>query len=128
MADPLEDVKVSVRMLERIVGAVTLLSPNLTFVAFPGGQMGYGIYQPGGTYKSPYHETLPRVPPPLGDGIPYYAMRDKLDEMMAGQKWTWCEVCPDAIVSLWFSFSFRRVLYFLTLRPNRLASHRTALP
>ncbi|EIM89701.1 uncharacterized protein STEHIDRAFT_51972 [Stereum hirsutum FP-91666 SS1] len=98
MADPLEDVKVSVGMLERIVGAVALLSPNLMFVAFPGGQMGYGIYQPGGTYKSPYHEALPRVPPPLGDGIPYYAMRDKLDEMMAGKKWTWCEVCPDAII------------------------------
>ena len=35
--DPLAEVKVNCKMLERAVGTLSLLSPGLKFVAFPSG-------------------------------------------------------------------------------------------
>lgn len=31
--------------------------------------------------------------------VVYPAYREMLDAASKGKKWTWCEVCPDAIVS-----------------------------
>lgn len=32
--------------------------------------------------------------------VVYPAYREMLNAASKGKKWTWCEVCPDAIVSL----------------------------
>ena len=40
-----------------------------------------------------------RIPPPYDKTVSYYAFRNLLKEQSTGKQWTWCEVCPDAIVS-----------------------------
>ena len=40
-----------------------------------------------------------RLPPPHDNKLNYYAFRDLLTEQSKEKQWSWCEVCPDAIVS-----------------------------
>lgn len=104
-------------MLQNVIDAHTLISPNLQFVAFPGGTrvslindlililkltnvQGYGIYAAGGTFTPPLHEDLVNtLPPDYAKTVAYPAYREVLDTASRGKNWTWCEVCPDAIVS-----------------------------
>lgn len=43
-----------------------------------------------------------RVPEPERSKIHYYLMQDYLARASEQQRWTWCEVRPDAIVSVIF--------------------------
>ena len=56
------------------------------------------MYAPGGTYKAPLHEELPPVTPPIGDTIPYHAMREVLKKLQQGRSWSWSEITMDIIV------------------------------
>jgi hypothetical protein len=104
-------------MFENAIQAHNLLSPNLQFVVFPGGtrvsvyhvfallpmliDQGYGIYAPGGTFTPPLHEDMVNnLPPDYAKTVVYTEYRKLLNAASDGRKWTWCEVCPDAIVSL----------------------------
>ena len=40
------------------------------------------------------------LPADYAKTVVYPAYREMLDTASKGKKWTWCEVCPDAIVSL----------------------------
>ena len=40
-----------------------------------------------------------RLPSPHDETLTYYAFRAILQEQSRGKNWTWCEVCPDAVVS-----------------------------
>ncbi|KAK7001656.1 Sirq protein [Favolaschia claudopus] len=92
-----EEIKVNCGMLERVVGAVESLCPKFSFLVWPSGTLGYGIYKPGGgPFKPPYKESMGRLPPP--DTNFYYAFEDFLAERSKGKTWTWAEVRPDAIV------------------------------
>ncbi|KAK7053691.1 Sirq protein [Favolaschia claudopus] len=91
-----EEIKVNCGMLERVVGAVESLCPKFSFLVWPSGTLGYGIYKPGGgPFKPPYKESMGRLPPP--DTNFYYAFEDFLAERSKGKTWTWAEVRPDAI-------------------------------
>lgn len=46
------------------------------------------------------------LPPDYSKTVVYPAYRELLDAASEGKKWTWCEVCPDAIVSLESSSSY----------------------
>lgn len=102
-------------MFQNVIDAHSLLSPRLKFVAFPGGtrvskaiylikltlmNQGYGIYAPGGTFTPPLHEDMVNnLPPDYAKTVVYPEYRKLLNAASEGKKWTWCEVCPDAIVS-----------------------------
>ncbi|GKZ27356.1 hypothetical protein AbraIFM66951_005098 [Aspergillus brasiliensis] len=97
--DDLEEVATNRRMLQKVIDAHNLISPNLQFVAFVGGTRGYGIYSAGGTFTPPLHEDMVNnLPPDYAKTVVYPAYREILNTSSAGRKWTWCEVCPDAIV------------------------------
>ncbi|KAH7147142.1 hypothetical protein B0J13DRAFT_595332 [Dactylonectria estremocensis] len=97
--DDIKEVATNRRMFQNVIDAHTLLSPNLQFVAFPGGTRGYGIYVPGGTFTPPLTEDMVNnLPVEYAKTVVYPAYRKILAEASQGLKWTWCEVCPDAIV------------------------------
>ncbi|KAI1496145.1 hypothetical protein F5X99DRAFT_422359 [Biscogniauxia marginata] len=97
--DPIEEVDVNKRMLKNVLGAVTFLFPSLKFVVFPGGTRGYGIYIPGGTFKPPLTEPMvDNLPADYAKTVVYPAHREFLSAACRGKEWTWCEVCPDAII------------------------------
>lgn len=122
--DDIEEVAVNRRMFQNVIDAHGLLSPDLQFVAFPGGTrvsqinphvnlnlsmtQGYGIYAAGGTFTPPLHEDMVNtLPTDYSKTVAYPAYRDLLHNASKGKKWTWCEVCPDAIVSSVQSMQFR---------------------
>lgn len=43
-----------------------------------------------------------KLPIETANTVVYTAYRRLLDAESKGKKWTWCEVCPDAIVSYFF--------------------------
>lgn len=89
----------NVGMMTTFIHAVTSLAPNLQFVVFPGGTRGYGIYQPGGIFTAPLDESLvAAVPHAYAKTVAYPSFRALLEAASADAKWTWCEVCPDAVV------------------------------
>ncbi|KAI3324465.1 hypothetical protein HD806DRAFT_492679 [Xylariaceae sp. AK1471] len=97
--DEIEEVTTNQQMLQNVIDAHALLSPNLQFVVFPGGTRGYGIYTPGGVFTPPLTENMvDTLPPDYAQRVVYPAYRDLLSAASKGEKWTWCEVCPDAIV------------------------------
>ncbi|KAH6879409.1 hypothetical protein B0T10DRAFT_609852 [Thelonectria olida] len=97
--DDVEEVAANCRMFQNVIDAHSLLSPNLQFVAFPGGTRGYGIYVPGGTFTPPLIEDMVnQLPPDYAKTVVYPAYRKLLNAASKGKSWTWCEVCPDAIV------------------------------
>lgn len=62
---------------------------------------GYGIYSPGGTFTPPLTENMVQhLPIDYAKTVVYPAYREILSAASTGKNWTWCEVCPDAIVSL----------------------------
>ena len=63
-------------------------------------KQGYGIYVPGGTFSPPLTEVMVKnLPPDYAKTVVYPAYRELLSTASEGKNWTWCEVCPDAIVS-----------------------------
>lgn len=92
------EVPVNRGMMERVVGALTHLSPNLKFIVYPTGTRAYGIYKPGGLYKPPLVESMDPLPEPMRSEVFYYAIREVLQEGSKGKEWTWCDIRPDAIV------------------------------
>ncbi|KAJ5104532.1 hypothetical protein NUU61_001879 [Penicillium alfredii] len=97
--DDLEEVAVNRHMFENVIDAHNLISPNLKFVAFPGGTRGYGIYAPGGTFTPPLQEDMVNdLPSDYAKTVVYPVYREILSTASQGKKWTWCEVCPDAII------------------------------
>ena len=58
---------------------------------------------PGGSFTPPLTEDMVNnLPPSYAKTVVYPAYRELLNAASKGKKWTWCEVCPDAIVSLSF--------------------------
>ncbi|RAK99917.1 SDR family oxidoreductase [Aspergillus ibericus CBS 121593] len=99
MDDDLEEVATNRRMLQNVIDVHNMISPKLQFVAFVGGTRGYGIYSPGGTFTPPLHEDMVNnLPPEYTKTVVYPFYRKILNASSAQKKWTWCEVCPDAIV------------------------------
>ncbi|KAL5359231.1 hypothetical protein BJX96DRAFT_148024 [Aspergillus floccosus] len=97
--DDIEEVAINRRMLQNVIDAHNLICPNLQFVVFTGGTRGYGIYVPGGTFSPPLtEEMVHNLPPDYAKTVVYPAYRELLDAASEGKAWTWCEVCPDAII------------------------------
>ncbi|CAG8417499.1 unnamed protein product [Penicillium salamii] len=97
--DDIEEVTTNLRMFKNVIDAHNLISPNLQFVVFPGGTRGYGIYIPGGTFTPPLKEDMVNgLPVDFAKTVVYSAYRKLLDTASEGKNWTWCEVCPDAII------------------------------
>ncbi|KAI0177342.1 hypothetical protein BJ166DRAFT_561117 [Pestalotiopsis sp. NC0098] len=97
--DDIKEVATNLHMFRNVIDAHGLLSPNLQFVAFPGGTRGYGIYVPGGTFTPPLTEDMVNhLPPDYAKTVVYISYRELLNSASQGKKWTWCEVCPDAII------------------------------
>ncbi|KAI0190141.1 hypothetical protein EV127DRAFT_430529 [Xylaria flabelliformis] len=97
--DEIEEVATNRRMLQNVIDAHNLLSPNLQFVVFPGGTRGYGIYSPGGVFTPPLTEDMANnLPSDYAKTVVYPANRELLNVACEGRNWTWCEVCPDAII------------------------------
>ncbi|KAK8119781.1 uncharacterized protein PG998_004407 [Apiospora kogelbergensis] len=95
-----EEVAVNKKMLQNVIDGVSSLSQNLKFVVFPGGTRGYGIYIPGGTFSAPLKEDMVNnLPADYAKTVAYPQFRNVLTEACIGKSWTWCEICPDAIVS-----------------------------
>lgn len=104
-------------MFTNVVRAHNTISPKLKFVAFAGGTrvsiivphrssirthltQGYGIYAPGGTFTPPLREEMVNdLPNDYAKTVVYPVYREILSTESAGKPCTWCEVCPDAIVS-----------------------------
>ncbi|PYH94354.1 hypothetical protein BO71DRAFT_379718 [Aspergillus ellipticus CBS 707.79] len=99
MEDDIEEVATNRRMLQNVIDAHNLVSPKLKFVAFSGGTRGYGIYAPGGTFTPPLHEDMVNnLPADYAETVVYPYYRETLKTASRGKNWTWCEVCPDAII------------------------------
>ncbi|KAH8660323.1 hypothetical protein BX600DRAFT_383064 [Xylariales sp. PMI_506] len=97
--DDIEEVATNLQMFQNVIGVHNLLSPRLQFVVFPGGTRGYGIYLPGGTFTPPLEEDMvDNLPADYAKTVVYPAYRELLNRASAGKQWTWCEVCPDAII------------------------------
>ncbi|KAK8128949.1 hypothetical protein PG984_010057 [Apiospora sp. TS-2023a] len=94
-----EEVAVNKKMLQNVIDAVSSLSQNLKFVVFPGGTRGYGIYIPGGTFSAPLTEDMVNnLPADYEKTVAYPQFRKVLADACRGKSWTWCEICPDAII------------------------------
>ncbi|KAJ7319069.1 hypothetical protein DFH08DRAFT_970966 [Mycena albidolilacea] len=100
IADPDEDIKLNVQMLERAVGAIENLSKNLKFVVLPTGTKVYGVHLIDNfPFTPPLHENLPRIPEPYASKtVFYYRQTDRLKQMSEGKNWTWCELRPDVVI------------------------------
>ncbi|PSN63645.1 hypothetical protein BS50DRAFT_499514 [Corynespora cassiicola Philippines] len=94
-----EEVTTNVGMMRRLVMAVKSLSPNFSFLVYPGGTRGYGIYRPEGVFAAPLVESMAdELPEDYSKTVAYPHYRTMLSEQSKGEKWTWCELCPDVIV------------------------------
>ncbi|KAK7926624.1 hypothetical protein PG985_003622 [Apiospora marii] len=94
-----EEVAINKKMLQNVIDAVSSLSQSLKFVVFPGGTRGYGIYIPGGTFSAPLTEDMVNsLPSDYEKTVAYPQFRKLLADACRGKSWTWCEICPDAII------------------------------
>ncbi|KAI0506926.1 hypothetical protein F5B22DRAFT_621895 [Xylaria bambusicola] len=97
--EDIEEVAVNGHMFQAVITAHNLLCPNLQFVIFPGGTRGYGIYTAGGIFTPPLTETMVNnLPCDYAKTLVYLAYREMLTAASEQKNWTWCEVCPDAII------------------------------
>ncbi|KAF3016526.1 hypothetical protein E8E14_011657 [Neopestalotiopsis sp. 37M] len=97
--DDIKEVATNLRMFSNVVDAHTQLSSKLKFVVFPGGTRGYGIYVPGGTFTPPLtEEMVNNLPQDYAKTVVYNSYRELLSQASREKQWTWCEVCPDAII------------------------------
>ncbi|KAI0801636.1 hypothetical protein GGR55DRAFT_692516 [Xylaria sp. FL0064] len=95
----IEEAAINRRMLQNVINAHNLLSPALQFVVFPGGTRGYGIYSAGGVFTPPLTEDMVHnLPPDYAKTVVYPVYRELLTAASEGRSWTWCEVCPNAII------------------------------
>lgn len=94
-----KEVEINVGMMRRVVRAVKRLSSNFRFFVYPGGTRGYGIYRPDGVFTAPLVEEMADdLPDDYRKTVSYPHYRSLLREECKGQKWSWCELCPDVIV------------------------------
>lgn len=94
-----KEVKMNVGMMRRAVRAVMHISSSLQFFIYPGGTRGYGIYRPQGIFKAPLREELAdQLPEDYKKTVSYPHYRALLTAESKGERWTWCELCPDAII------------------------------
>ncbi|KAH6693850.1 hypothetical protein F5X68DRAFT_248319 [Plectosphaerella plurivora] len=100
MGDHIEECNLNQDMMKRVAGAVNLVAPKLESVVYSGGTRGYGIYIPGGTFTPPLEESMAdNLPPDYEATVAYPHFRRILTEASAsGTRWSWTEVCPDAVV------------------------------
>jgi hypothetical protein len=97
--DSEKEVEVNVGMMRRVVRAVKHLSSSFRFFVYPGGTRGYGIYRPDGIFTAPLTEDLAdQLPDDYKKTVSYPHYRTFLRAESKGEKWTWCELCPDAII------------------------------
>jgi hypothetical protein len=86
-------------MMRRLIHALKILSPHFSFFVYPGGTRGYGIYRPNGVFSAPLMESMAdSLPTDYAKTVAYPHYRAMLRVESAGQPWSWCELCPDAIV------------------------------
>lgn len=93
------EVAMNTGMMAGFINAIESLTSSLKFVVFPGGTRGYGIYRPGGIFTAPLDESLiGTLPDDYAKTVAYSSFRRLLARASEGKPWTWCEVCPDAVV------------------------------
>ncbi|KAF2485174.1 hypothetical protein BDY17DRAFT_246860 [Neohortaea acidophila] len=100
-ADPTEETKINVKLLQRAVLAVENLSKSLEFIVLPTGTKVYGVHLCSDfpfADKLPLREDLPRTPEPDRSQNFYYHLCDWLESQAANKAWTWCELRPDVVV------------------------------
>lgn len=98
-SDNEKEAQLNVSMMRRVVRAVNTISSNLQFFVYPGGTRGYGIYLPGGIFSAPLSESMAdTLPEDYKKTVAYPHYRALLSEESANANWTWCELCPDAII------------------------------
>ena len=88
-------VTVAAQALDELCGSTTLRH----FILQTGGKH-YGVEftKQGVQINPPCKDTAPRIPPPLGDNIFYYAQYDVVEALARGKEWTFTEVRPDVII------------------------------
>ncbi|EQB43278.1 hypothetical protein CGLO_18089 [Colletotrichum gloeosporioides Cg-14] len=97
--DHILECQANCKMMQRVVDAITCLSPGLKSFIYPGGTRGYGIYVPGGTFQAPLKESMAdSLPEDYAKTVAYPWYRQLLGKASEGKSWTWTEVCPDAVV------------------------------
>ncbi|KAJ0413250.1 hypothetical protein BJY00DRAFT_297156 [Aspergillus carlsbadensis] len=97
--DHVEECTRNCNMMRRVSSALNITSPNLESFVYPGGSRGYGVYIPGGIFTPPLHESLAdSLPPDYAQTVAYPWFRQILTDASRGRKWTWAEVCPDAVI------------------------------
>ncbi|KAH7377360.1 hypothetical protein BKA66DRAFT_572159 [Pyrenochaeta sp. MPI-SDFR-AT-0127] len=97
--DSEKEVEINLGMMRSVVRAVKKLSSNFKFFVFPGGTRGYGIYRPDGIFTAPLHEEMAeQLPEDYSKTVAYPHYRQLLRLESANEEWTWCELCPDAII------------------------------
>lgn len=93
------EARLNVSMMRRVVRAVKTTSSNLQFFVYPGGTRGYGIYLPGGIFSAPLSESMAdALPEDYKKTVAYPHYRELLSQESAESSWSWCELCPDAII------------------------------
>ncbi|KAL2788160.1 hypothetical protein BJX66DRAFT_309448 [Aspergillus keveii] len=97
--DYVEECTRNCNIMRRVASALNITAPNLQSFIYPGGSRGYGIYIPGGTFPPPLHESLAdNLPKDYARTVAYPWFRQILSEASKDRKWTWTEICPDAVV------------------------------
>ncbi|KAJ0167566.1 hypothetical protein CTA2_1851 [Colletotrichum tanaceti] len=97
--DHTRECQVNCGIMQRVVDSLTSLTSHLKSFVYPGGTRGYGIYVPGGTFEAPLKESMAdNLPDDYAKTVAYPWFRRILAEASEGKQWTWCEVCPDAVV------------------------------
>lgn len=87
--------------MRRVVRAVKNLSSNFRFFVYPGGTRGYGIYRPDGVFSAPLVEEMAeQLPEDYAKTVSYPHYRALLRDESANEEWSWCELCPDAIIGV----------------------------
>ncbi|KAK2597188.1 hypothetical protein N8I77_013049 [Diaporthe amygdali] len=93
------EVQMNTSMMACFINAIESLTTSLKFFVFPGGTRGYGIYRPGGIFTAPLDESLiDTLPDDYAKTVTYPSFRRLLGKASEGKPWTWCEICPDAVI------------------------------
>ncbi|CZT18332.1 uncharacterized protein RCC_04176 [Ramularia collo-cygni] len=93
------EARLNVSMMRRVVRGVNSISSKLQAFVYPGGTRGYGIYLPGGIFSAPLSEEMAdNLPESYKKTVAYPYYRALLTEESQNSSWTWCELCPDAII------------------------------
>lgn len=94
-----EEASLNASMMRRVVRGVNNVSSKLQFFVYPGGTRGYGIYLPGGIFTAPLSESMAdTLPEDYKKTVAYPHYRALLTKESENSSWTWCELCPDAII------------------------------